>query len=91
MSYHLDFSAKANNDIEFHKRSGNKSTLKKIYTLLNELSETPKVGTGKPEPLKHQLTGLWSRRINKEHRIIYEIINNENEDRVLIHSVKGHY
>ncbi len=91
MSYHLDFSDKANIDIEFHKKSGNKSILKKLYTLLNELAETPEVGTGKPELLKHQLTGMWSRRINKEHRIIYEILNNEDENRVLIHSVKGHY
>ncbi len=89
MSYHLDFSDKANIDIEFYKKSGNKSILKKLHILLNELAETPEAGTGKPEQLKHQLTGMWSRRINKEHRIIYEIL--EDEERVLIHSVKGHY
>jgi len=89
MTYHLDFSDKANSEIEFHKKSGNKSVLKKLLVLLNELANTPEEGTGKPELLKHQLSGLWSRRINKEHRIVYDIL--KDEKRVLIHSVKGHY
>ncbi len=44
-------------------------------------------GIGKPEPLKHNLSGCWSRRINQEHRIIYEVTDNK----MLIHSLKGHY
>jgi len=44
-------------------------------------------GIGKPEALKYDLTGAWSRRINKEHRLVYEV----NEDRIFILSVKGHY
>ena len=87
MSYHIDFSNQAERDIDFHKKSGNKSILKKILILLNELSQHPFEGSGKPEALKHSLTGYWSRRINQEHRLVYEVF----EDTVLIHSAKGHY
>ncbi|WP_244140838.1 Txe/YoeB family addiction module toxin [Kaistella flava (ex Peng et al. 2021)] len=52
-----------------------------------ELVEYPFTGTGKPEPLKHNLSGLWSRRINKEYRLIYEV---ENQT-VFILSAYGHY
>jgi Txe/YoeB family toxin of toxin-antitoxin system len=48
-------------------------------------------GLGKPEPLKHQLSGLWSRRINKEHRIIYEVFENERDKTINVLSLKGHY
>jgi toxin YoeB len=47
----------------------------------------PETGLGQPEQLKHQYSGLWSRRINKEHRIIYEIAENA----IYILSMKGHY
>ena len=87
MSYHLDFSQQAQNDIEFHKKAGNKAVLKKLFVLLNELTEHPFEGTGKPEPLKYSLTGMWSRRINQEHRLVYEV----QDDTILIHSTKGHY
>ncbi|PWH86234.1 Txe/YoeB family addiction module toxin [Brumimicrobium oceani] len=46
-------------------------------------------GTGKPEQLKHELSGYWSRRINKEHRIVYEVF--EEENKVVVLSLKGHY
>ena len=87
MSYHLDFSQQAERDIETHKKSGNKPVLKKILVLLNEVSERPFTGTGKPEHLKHSFAGCWSRRINQEHRLVYEVLDNK----ILIHSVKGHY
>lgn len=54
---------------------------------MGELTEHPFKGTGKPELLKHSLIGCWSRRVNKEHRLIYEVI----DDKVLILSAKGHY
>lgn len=57
MSYRIDFTNQAQKDIDFHKKSGNKAVLKKINTLLYELTEHPFVGTGKPEQLKHNLTG----------------------------------
>jgi len=87
MGYHLDFSRQAQIDIDFHKKSGNKTVLKKLLVLLEELSEHPYTGTGKPEQLKYNLAGLWSRRINKEHRLVYEV----RDKRVLIYSAKGHY
>lgn len=87
MSYHLDFSKQSQKDIDFHKKSGNKAVIKKLLTLLNELSEHPFTGSGKPEQLKHKLSGLWSRRINKGHRLVYEV----TDDSILIHSAKGHY
>jgi toxin YoeB len=87
VSYHLDFSIQANNDIDFHKKAGNKAVLKKLFILFNELIEHPFDGTGKPEPLKHNLKGCWSRRINREHRLVYEVFENT----VHVHSAQGHY
>jgi len=57
MSYHLDFAQQANSDIDFHKKTGNKAVLKKLFVLLEELSEHPFTGTGKPEQLKYILQG----------------------------------
>ncbi|MFC0517242.1 Txe/YoeB family addiction module toxin [Mucilaginibacter angelicae] len=53
------------------------------------MSQDPFNGIGKPEMLRHNLTGLWSRRINQEHRIVYEVL--EAEGRIKVHSLKGHY
>jgi toxin YoeB len=53
-----------------------KQTLRKINQLLKEIQRTPFSGVGKPEPLKHQLQGCWSRRIDSEHRLVYEITDN---------------
>jgi len=47
--------------------------LKKINSLIKEISRTPYEGTGKPEPLKFDLTGFWSRRIDQEHRLVYRV------------------
>lgn len=87
MGYHLDFTDKAKSDIAAHKKSGNKAVLNKLLKLLEELAEHPYTGTGKPEALKHDLAGCWSRRINKEHRLVYEV----SEDQIFILSAKGHY
>ena len=53
-----------------------KQTLRKINQLLKEIQRTPFSGVGKPEPLKHQLQGCWSRRIDSEHRLVYEVTDN---------------
>jgi toxin YoeB len=87
MEHKIDFSEQAQADIEFFKKSGNLSVLNKILILLEEITESPFTGTGKPKMLKYNLSGCWSRRINQEHRLIYEVIN----DRILVHSAKGHY
>ncbi len=50
-----------------------KKIFKKINTLIKECQRTPFSGTGKPEPLKHELAGAWSRRIDKEHRLVYRV------------------
>ena len=89
MKYRLDYTDKAGKDIAFHKKSGNISVIKKLFKLLTEIADHPYTGTGKPEQLKFQLVGLWSRRLNKEHRIVYEV--REDLKVVIVHSSKGHY
>jgi toxin YoeB len=81
------FTAKAMEDLDFWRKSGNKQVLQKIRSLLESTVETPFIGIGKPELLKFQLNGCWSRRINQEHRLIYEI----DSDRIIVLSCKGHY
>ena len=88
MSYRLDFTKQAQKDIEFHKKSGNRALLQKLLKLLEELSEHPYTGTGKPEPLKHNLSGMWSRRINQEHRLVYEV---KEDIIVVVLAARGHY
>ena len=83
----LSLTEKAQQDIKFFLKTGQKGILRKIETLLSEIVLSPYIGIGKPEPLKHELSGVWSRRINMEHRIIYEV----KENYVLVHSLKGHY
>jgi len=61
--------------------------LKRINTLINEFQRDPFEGIGKPEPLKHSLSGYWSRRINDEHRIVYKV----TDDNVLIAQLRYHY
>ena len=50
-----------------------KKFLKKLNALIEEVTRTPFEGTGKPEPLRHELAGFWSRRISDEHRLVYRI------------------
>jgi len=63
-------------DYLYWQRS-NKKMLKKINSLIKEILRTPYEGTGKAEPLKFDLTGFWSRRIDQEHRIVYRVNNDE--------------
>lgn len=60
---------------------------KRIINLIKDISRNPYQGLGKPEALKHQLQGYWSRRIDDEHRLVYKIEN----DRLIIISCKYHY
>lgn len=73
MSYEIDVTDLALDGIEKHKRAGDKAILIKLEKLLNVLREHPKTGTGKPEKLRYDLEGFWSRRKNKKHRLIYKI------------------
>ena len=78
---------KALEDIDFWKRSGNVAIQNKISKLLQSISKTPFTGIGKPEPLKHELSGYWSRRISDEHRIVYTVKDN----RIKVISLRYHY
>ncbi|MEI6185102.1 MAG: Txe/YoeB family addiction module toxin [Bacteroidota bacterium] len=64
-----------------------KKILKKINDLIKVIKRTPYEGIGKPEPLKFDLSGFWSRRIDLEHRIVYQIV----QDELLIYSCRYHY
>jgi toxin YoeB len=89
MSYEIELTPEAENDIEKHKKSGEKKVLVRIAKLFDELREHPMSGTGKPEKLKHYKITTWSRRITDKHRLVYRI---ENEKIiVLILSLWGHY
>ena len=68
-------------------QTGDKKTLKKINNLVREIQRTPFEGISKPEPLKFDLSGLWSRRIDQEHRLVYGI----DGDDILIYSCRYHY
>ena len=89
MSYTLKLTPDAIEDIEYLKKAGDKATLKKLAILLEELAEHPRTGTGKPEELKHNLAGCWSRRINAKHRLVYQI--KEELVIVIILYASGHY
>ncbi|MBB5282934.1 toxin YoeB [Rhabdobacter roseus] len=83
----IAFSAKAKEDLNYWKQTGNRKMQTKIQALLASIQQTPFSGIGKPEALKHTLSGLWSRRINQEHRLVYEV----TDELIKVHSLKGHY
>ena len=64
-----------------------KKMLKKINSLIRDIQSSPFNGIGKPEPLKYDLAGLWSRRIDREHRLVYKVEGND----VFIYSCRYHY
>jgi toxin YoeB len=64
-----------------------KAIVKRVNTLIKDIQRNPFEGIGKPEPLKHALSGFWSRRINDEHRIVYKV----TEDNILIAQLRYHY
>ena len=61
-----------------------KASLKKINSLIKEIERTPFEGSGKPEPLRHNLAGYWSRRINLEHRLVYKVSGTKGIDQKCI-------
>ncbi len=90
MIYTVVFEGKALKDIKKMTTSGNKGDVIKLKSMLEELKFHPYRGTGHPEPLKHQLVGYWSRRINKKDRLVYQVIE-EPDKYVVIISALGHY
>lgn len=68
-------------------QANNKKALKRINSLIKSIIRTPYEGIGDPEPLKHNWSGYWSRRIDKEHRLVYKA----EENQVLIAQCRYHY
>ena len=62
-----------------HWQTANKKMLKRIHALLKDIERDVFEGTGKPEPLKHELSGWWSRRIDDNNRIVYRVVENRLE------------
>ncbi len=88
MSYKIAFLSQARKDFDEWKKTDAK-TVGKIKEILRDISEHPFTGIAKPEPLKNNLAGKWSRRINKTDRIIYSVDGQTIV--VYIISMKGHY
>ncbi len=89
MIYEIVFTSEALEDIEKLKKTGNKALLKKLYSLIQELKQHPETGTGKPEKLKHYQQNIWSRRIDRKHRLVYLIDGGQIVVTVL--GAYGHY
>jgi len=82
----LTFSTKAWEQYLYWQTT-DKKILKRINLLIKDIQRTPNEGIGKPEPLKHGLSGYCSRRINDEHRIVYK----QHNDSILIAQLRYHY
>ena len=82
----LVFAEKAWEDYLYWQKT-DKKILKRINALLEDITRDPFEGIGKPEPLKHALSGYWSRRINDEHRVVYKI----HDGSLLIAQLRYHY
>ena len=88
MSYKIAFTPQASEDFNFWKAT-NPRTAEKIKAMLRELQEHPFIGTGKPEPLKYQFSGAWSRRINHKDRLVYQV--NGDVVTVFVLAMRFHY
>ena len=82
----LIFSEHAWEDYLYWQKT-DKKIISRINKLIKEVGREPFAGVGKPEPLKHNLAGYWSRRINEEHRMVYKI----TDDALLIAQLRYHY
>ena len=82
----LIFSSKAWDSYLYWQKT-DKAIVKRINVLIENIQRSPFKGIGKPEPLKHGLSGYWSRRINDEHRIVYKV----TDDNLLIAQLRYHY
>ena len=82
----LEFDADAFEDLAWWIENDRKKALK-IIKLIREVQRNPFEGTGQPEALKHELSGCWSRRIDQEHRLIYEVL----DDKIRILACRFHY
>ena len=83
----IDFSDNALTDLDCWKQKGTVSIKARITKLIEAIRQSPFTGIGKPEPLRYELSGKWSRRIDDKNRIVYNVIN----QRIKIYSLRGHY
>jgi toxin YoeB len=83
------FSPQAQADREYWKQTGNVRIMKRITSLLTDIQQHPFTGIGRPEPLKGDLQGMWSRRITDEHRMVYSIASGMIY--VYVFSMRFHY
>lgn len=81
------FEATALEDLDYWKSTNNEAVLRKIRQLLENMMQTPFEGIGKPEALKHELAGKWSRRITAGHRLVYKV----EEGRLRVYQLRNHY
>lgn len=87
--YSIIIEKSAQKELQLHYKNGNKSSIKRIEQIILELSNHPETGIGNPERLKFDLSGYWSRRINKKDRMVYRI-----DDKIItvtIVTAIGHY
>lgn len=87
MSKHIDFQERGWNDYLYWQVQ-NKKTLKRVNELIRDIVRNGYEGIGKPEPLKGELSGWWSRRIDDTNRIVYRLLD---DDVVEISQCRGHY
>lgn len=82
----LEFDSSGFEDLAWWVEKDRKKALK-IIKLIKEIQKDPFTGIGKPEPLKHDLSGCWSRRIDREHRLVYQV----SEEKIRILACRYHY
>lgn len=89
MIYDVQFTDDFEDHLAKHIKAGNKQLVRKIDSIIVELAEHPRTGTGKPEPLKYRDGDFWSRRLDQKHRLVYEI--RDAQLLVVAVSTYGHY
>jgi toxin YoeB len=86
----IQFSQDAWEDLQ-HWIAADEKILQKILNLLKECQRTPFSGTGKPEPLRNELKGWWSRRISQEHRLVYRVSGTDKNQTLEVAACRNHY
>ena len=83
----VNYSENALDDIAYWKEKGTEKIRKRISKLITSIEASPFTGLGKPEPMRYEMTGKWSRRIDNKNRIIYSVA----QECIRIYSLRGHY
>lgn len=83
----ISFTDRALEDYMYWQSGNDKKTLKRLNALIRDIKRSPFEGIGKPEPLRYAKSGLWSRRIDDENRVVYSIIDGDP----VIYQCRGHY